>query len=123
MAVLKAAASDPAVARIFVFAGAKVQMCKDATGDRSWLNKIRPWYGHHLHFHVRLKCPKGSTSCVDQAPPPPGDGCAEAQEWVNNILNPAPPKPADPNAPSPPPKREFVLADLPAQCASVLSSQ
>ena len=57
--VLKAAASDPRVARIFVFPGAKVQMCADEKGDRSWLRKIRPWYGHHYHFHVRLSCPKG----------------------------------------------------------------
>lgn len=120
MAVLKAAASDPAVARIFVFAGGKVQMCKDATGDRAWLRKIRPWYGHHYHFHVRLACPKGASGCVDQAPPPPGDGCAEAEQWVRNIVSPPPP---DPDAPPPKPSREPILADLPPQCASVLSSQ
>ena len=118
--ILKAAASDPAVARIFVFPGAKVKMCNDERGNRAWLNKIRPWYGHHYHFHVRLKCPKGMAGCVDQAPPPPGDGCADAQEWVDNILNPPPP---DPNAPPPKPRREYVMADLPLQCASVLSSQ
>ncbi len=121
--ILKAAAQDPAVARIFVFAGAKVQMCNDATGDRSWLNKIRPWWGHHYHFHVRLSCPPGAPDCTDQAPPPPGDGCADAQEWVNNILNPPPPSPPDPDAPPPQPRRELALADLPAQCTSVLSSQ
>jgi penicillin-insensitive murein endopeptidase len=120
--VLKAAASDPRVARIFVFPGAKVQMCKDATGDRAWLNKIRPWWGHHYHFHVRLNCPKGDNSCVNQAPPPAGDGCADAQTWVNNILNPPPPKPADPNAPKPTPKKQITLATLPTQCSSVLSS-
>ncbi len=118
--VLKAAASDPRVARIFVFAGAKVQMCKDATGDRSWLRKIRPWFGHHFHFHVRLSCPPGSSGCVDQAPPPAGDGCADAQAWVNNILNP--PRP-DPNAPAPRPRRELRLADLPRQCVGVLKSE
>ena len=118
--ILKAAASDPRVARIFIFPGAKVQMCKDEKGDRSWLRKIRPWYGHHYHFHVRLACPKGARGCVDQAPPPAGDGCADAQEWVNNILNPPPP---DPNAPKPKPKREITLGDLPAQCASVLSAR
>ncbi len=123
MAILKAAASDPAVARIFVFPGAKTQMCKDATGDRSWLRKIRPWYGHHYHFHVRLVCPKGSTACVNQAPPPPGDGCADAERWVQDILNPKPAPPPDPDAPPPTPRREYVLADLPSQCASVLSSQ
>ncbi|GHG83900.1 penicillin-insensitive murein endopeptidase [Pseudodonghicola xiamenensis] len=119
-ALLRAAASDPRVARIFVFPGAKVQMCKDETGDRSWLRKIRPWWGHHYHFHVRLNCPRGARGCVDQDAPPPGDGCADAQEWVNNILNPPPP---DPNAPKPKKRRDYVLADLPKQCVSVLHSR
>ncbi|MXQ08329.1 penicillin-insensitive murein endopeptidase [Alphaproteobacteria bacterium GH1-50] len=116
--ILQRAAEDPAVARIFVFPGAKVQMCRDATGDRSWLNKIRPWWGHHYHFHVRLACPDGARGCTDQAPPPAGDGCADAEQWVANILNPPPP---DPNAPAPTPRRELVLADLPQQCAKILS--
>nr|WP_231388691.1 penicillin-insensitive murein endopeptidase [Pseudooceanicola algae] len=120
MAVLKAAASDPRVARIFLFPGAKVQMCNDATGDRSWLRKIRPWYGHHYHFHVRLACPSGMSGCVDQDPPPPGDGCDEARSWVSNIISPPPP---DPNAPAPQPKRQLTLADLPAQCVAVLQSR
>lgn len=119
-ALLRAAASDPRVARIFIFPGAKVQMCNDEKGDRSWLSKIRPWWGHHYHFHVRLTCPRGAKDCVDQDAPPAGDGCAEAQEWVNNILNPPPP---DPNAPKPKPRPDYVLADLPKQCASVLRSQ
>ncbi|MBR9890859.1 penicillin-insensitive murein endopeptidase [bacterium] len=118
--LLKAAASDPRVARIFVFPGAKVKMCNDETGDRAWLRKIRPWYGHHYHFHVRLSCPPGATGCVNQTPPPPGDGCADAQAWVNNILNPPPP---DPNAPPPKPKRDLTMGDLPAQCATVLAAQ
>lgn len=121
--VMKAAAEDPRVARIFVFPGAKVRMCNEATGDRAWLNKIRPWYGHHYHFHVRLKCPDGLKGCVDQAPPPAGDGCDAAQTWVDSILNPPPPKPRDPNAPKPQPKRPITMASLPAQCSAVLSSQ
>jgi penicillin-insensitive murein endopeptidase len=68
--VIKAAASDPRVARIFVFPGAKVQMCKDERGDRTYLQKIRPWYGHHYHFHVRLNCPAGARGCLDQDAPP-----------------------------------------------------
>ncbi len=118
MALLKAAASDKAVARIFVFPGAKVQMCKDAKGNRDWLRKIRPWWGHHTHFHVRLACPKGAKNCVDQAPPPPGDGCAAAQKWVDDILNPPE---HDPHPTTP--RREYVLADLPNQCAAVLQSR
>ncbi|WP_425503958.1 penicillin-insensitive murein endopeptidase [Sedimentitalea arenosa] len=120
--IIKAAAKDRRVARIFVFPGAKVQMCNDERGNRRYLRKIRPWYGHHYHFHVRLSCPRGMRGCVDQDPPPRGDGCAEAEQWVRNILNPPPPKKADPNAPKPQPRREYVLADLPGQCASVLRS-
>ena len=89
--IIKAAAKDKRVARIFVFPGAKVQMCNDEKGNKSWLLKVRPWYGHHYHFLVRLACPKGARGCVDQDPPPAGNGCGDAQKWVNDILNPPPP--------------------------------
>ena len=56
--------------------------------------------------------------CVDQAPPPKGDGCADAERWVADILNPPPP---DPNAKPPVKRREYVMADLPKQCATTLS--
>ncbi|MCC7320584.1 MAG: penicillin-insensitive murein endopeptidase [Rubellimicrobium sp.] len=119
-AILRQAAMDPRVERIFVFAGAKVAMCANATGDRSWLSKIRPLSGHNTHFHVRLACPAGDPTCVAQDPVPAGDGCAEAQEWVNNILNPPPP---DPDAPPPPPPRApLTMGELPAQCRAVLDS-
>jgi len=118
-AILRAAAEDPRVNRIFVFAGAKVEMCANATGDRDWLRKIRPWWGHNYHFHVRLNCPAGAAFCESQADIPAGDGCAEAQEWVNNILNPPPP---DPDAPPPEPTRELTMANLPGQCVGVLNS-
>ncbi len=118
--IIKAAAKDKAVARIFVFPGAKVQMCNDEKGNRNWLRKVRPWWGHHYHFHVRLNCPRGASNCVNQAPPPPGDGCADAERWVRDILNPPPP---DPNAPPPVPRREYVMADLPRACSAVLSSR
>ena len=117
--IIKAAAEDPRVERIFVFPGAKVQMCNDEKGNRAYLRKIRPWYGHHYHFHVRLACPAGARGCTNQTPPPAGDGCADAREWQRNILNPPPP---NPNAPKPKPRRELVLADLPAQCKSVLDN-
>ncbi len=118
-AIVRAAASDPRVARIFIFPGAKVAMCNAATGDRSWLNKVRPWWGHHYHFHVRLNCTEGDAGCTNQAPPPPGDGCADAQGWVDRILNPPPP---DPDAPPPTPRRELTMANLPGQCLAVLNA-
>ena len=121
-AILREAASDPRVARIFLFPGAVVWMCDNETGNRDYLRRIRPWYGHDAHFHVRLNCPSGSPGCIDQDPPPPGDGCDQAREWQANILNPPPPTPPDPNAPAPAPRGELTLADLPQQCTRVLSS-
>ncbi|MEM9968441.1 MAG: penicillin-insensitive murein endopeptidase [Pseudomonadota bacterium] len=117
--ILKAAAKDPRVARIFVFPGAKVQMCADETEERGYLRKIRPWWGHHYHFHIRISCPRGMRACINQDPPPPGDGCAEAKEWQRNILNPPKPKKNAPKVTATP-RRELVLADLPAQCNPVL---
>lgn len=119
MAVMRAAAEDPAVARLFVTAAAKRAMC-DATapGDRDWLRKVRPWWGHHAHFHVRLFCPAGSPLCVDQEPPPPGDGCDAGLDWwfSDEALNPPPPR--EP----PKPRREITLADLPPACRAVLDA-
>jgi penicillin-insensitive murein endopeptidase len=66
MDILKAAAKDERVNKIFVNAAIKVWMCKNAgSEDRSWLMKIRPERGHSEHFHVRLKCPEGSANCVN----------------------------------------------------------
>ena len=119
MGLVKAAAQDRRVARIFIFPGAKVWMCENATGNRRWLRKVRPWWGHHYHMHVRLSCPRGARGCVDQAPPPPGDGCAEARQWQANILNPPPP---EPGTAAPRVRRDIVMADLPAQCTAVLQA-
>ncbi len=119
--VLKAAASDPAVARIFVHAAIKDQLCQTAGADRDWLRKIRPWWGHNAHFHVRLACPEGAAGCIDQAPPPPGDGCDATLAWwfSDEARNPKP----NPNAPKKPARRQLVLADLPQACEEVLVSQ
>ena len=68
MKVIKIAASDQNVDRIFVTAPAKIYMCENASGDKKWLQKIRPFWGHNFHFHVRLKCPIGSKVCKIQKP-------------------------------------------------------
>lgn len=118
-AILKAAASDPRVNRIFVTAPVKLQMCAEAgPRDQAWLGKIRPWWGHDDHFHVRLNCPRGAAGCVPQAAVPPGDGCKEAIWWVTDAL-----KPPDPNAPKPKPTPPLMLADMPPQCAQVLKAR
>lgn len=132
-ALLKAAASDPRIERIFVAAAVKIEMCKSATrADKSWLQKIRPIAGHDTHFHVRLKCPAGPTLCQTQKPSVAqlskgGDGCDETlQWWVSDAyLNPPKPKPSKkPTKPVPRKKgaRDYTLADLPSQCVSVLAS-
>ncbi len=118
-ALLKAAAQDPRVNRIFVTGPIKIAMCAHAPdGNRAWLGKIRPWWGHSDHFHVRLNCPKGAPGCVASEPVPPGDGCADATWWVTEAL-----EPPDPNAPKPKPKPPLTLADLPSQCREVLDPQ
>lgn len=132
MALLKAAASDPRTDRVFVAAAAKIAMCKAAPrGDRAWLQKIRPIYGHETHFHVRLKCPPGSTLCEVQKPTVAdlskgGDGCDETLNWwvttyLDELRNP-PKRPANPG-PAPRTAKTFTLADLPNECRSVLASR
>lgn len=127
MEVLRAAAEDRAVDRIFVAAAVKIEMCRTATGDRRWLQKIRPLYGHNTHFHVRLKCPRGARHCSDQTPTVAelsngGDGCDETlMWWVTDYLEDLK-KPPDPNAPRRRGARDFTMDDLPAECAAVLSS-
>ena len=122
-ALLRAAASDPRVARIFVDPLAKVWMCQNMRdGDRSYLRKIRPLGGHDYHFHVRLACPAGSPACENQAPPPPGDGCAAAAQWIADRINPpkVQPTPPDPDYRHP---RSFRMSDLPRQCTTIAAAR
>ncbi|MEA2838673.1 MAG: penicillin-insensitive murein DD-endopeptidase [Methylobacteriaceae bacterium] len=116
MEAVKAAAQDPAVQRIFVNAAIKKAICRQAKGDRSWLEKVRPMYGHNYHFHVRMHCPKGDGACEDQAPVPGGEGCDQAAlaYWFTDaVLHPK----RDPNAK---PRPGMTMAALPAECRRVL---
>nr|WP_041778340.1 penicillin-insensitive murein endopeptidase [Beijerinckia indica] len=117
LAVIRAAAQSSEVQRIFVNAAIKKAICRQATGDRSWLNKVRPYFGHDYHFHVRLACPAGEPACRDQDPVPPGDGCDASLAWwfSDEVLHP-PPRPYKPKPP-------LTLAQLPAECALVLRMQ
>ncbi|PZG02073.1 penicillin-insensitive murein endopeptidase, partial [Micromonospora craterilacus] len=107
--LIKLAAQDKDVTRIFVNPAIKQQLCLDAGTDRDWLRKVRPWFQHRAHMHVRLRCPADSLECEDQPLPPPGDGCgAELQSWFE------PPKPGTtkPEKKTPPP--------LPPSCQALL---
>ncbi len=131
-ALLKAAAGDPRVDRVFVAAAIKIEICKTATrADKAWLQKVRPVAGHDTHFHVRLKCPKGARMCETQKPTVAelskgGNGCDETLTWwVTDFLNPpkaTKKKKADEDGPRKKGPREFTLADLPKQCRDVLSA-
>jgi len=114
--VIKAAAEDPVVERIFVNAAIKKALCREATGDRAWQSKVRAWWGHDYHMHVRIKCPAGSPDCEKQDPPPVDDGCGkELDSWFRwSVLHPIPP--LFPPKPKPGP----TMADLPAACRQVL---
>jgi penicillin-insensitive murein endopeptidase len=111
--LIRQASLDPGVARIFVNPAIKQALCKGAGNDRAWLAKVRPWYGHNYHFHVRMACPPGMASCKDQEPVPPGDGCGADLAWW---LGPEPYK----DEPEGPPKPPMKLADLPPACSQVL---
>lgn len=115
-AVIRAAASDPRVARVFVDPVAKLAMCQSERGNRAYLRKIRPINAHNYHFHVRLACP--NQGCENQAPPPPGDGCEEAAQWIRNRIDPPPPAPADPNYRHP---RTYRLSELPRTCQALVA--
>jgi penicillin-insensitive murein DD-endopeptidase len=81
--LLELAARDVRVDRIFVNPIIKKEICEKTEGDRSWLTKLRPWWGHHEHFHVRLACPEDSPECQAQPPLPAGDGCGEVAWWLS----------------------------------------
>ena len=107
--MIKLAAEDNVVTRIFVNPAIKQQLCLDAGTDRDWLRKVRPWFQHRAHMHVRLRCPANSLECEDQPLPPPGDGCgAELQSW----FEPAKPGTSKPEKKTPPP--------LPPSCQALL---
>ena len=118
MAMLKAVAEKPEVQRIFVNAAIKKAICRDARGDRAWLSKMRPMYGHDYHFHIRLFCPVGEAGCTRQDPVPEGEGCDASLAWwfTDEALHPK----IDPNAK---PKPPMTMAALPNECRAVLKAQ
>jgi len=81
IALLKTVASFPEVERVLVNPAIKKALCRDVTGDRSWLHKMRPVAGHNYHFHVRIGCPKDSPHCREQKATPHDEGCGKDLDW------------------------------------------
>ncbi|MCJ7997266.1 penicillin-insensitive murein endopeptidase [Rhizobium cremeum] len=119
--VIMRAASYPQVERIFVNPAIKKKLCETWKGDRTDLGKVRPYYGHDYHFHVRIKCPADAAGCKDQAGIPPGDGCDKSLAWWFTDEPWAKPK-KDPNAKPAPKPKPMQLSDLPKACAMVLNA-
>ena len=115
--LLRIAAQQPDVERVLVNAAIKKALCRNARGDRSWLAKVRPYWGHNYHFHLRIACPAGDPACRAQDPPPQGEGCDASLDWwfTEEALNPKP-------DPAWKPKPPLTLAQLPAECRMVLKA-
>lgn len=119
--LIRRAAQSADVERIFVHPAIKKALCTSATGDKAWLGKVRPYWGHHYHFHVRMTCPIDSPGCTPQPAPAAGDdGCGkEVDDWIKLVTKPPEPEPKA--KPAPPPK-PLMLEQLPAECRVVLQA-
>jgi len=112
--LLKATAEDPRVDRILINPAIKRALCGSEPAPRAWLRKLRPWWGHDAHFHVRLNCPAGSPLCRQQEPIPPGDGCDESLDWWFSAKARAPAKAA---------KGKQAPPAMPAACRDLLAGR
>jgi penicillin-insensitive murein endopeptidase len=119
-AFIRTAAEQPEVERVLVNAAIKKKLCEmEGAHHYAWMSKVRPWYGHADHIHVRLKCPADSPHCRHQDPVPSGDSCAKkdlAFWFADRILHPKPSK--KPEKPRP----GLSMADLPPACKEVLNA-
>lgn len=117
-AVLRRAASYQQVERILVHPGIKKKLCDTVQGNRSWLAKVRPFWGHDSHFHIRIGCPPGSSGCKRQDPVPRSEGCDKSLAWW---FTEEPWRPA--TGPAKPKARDVMtMASLPAACNAVLAA-
>ncbi|HHG90493.1 MAG TPA: penicillin-insensitive murein endopeptidase [Devosia sp.] len=132
--LIRRAASYDLVQRIFVHPPIKKALCDWSRGqaDRSWLRKVRAYYGHNYHFHIRLRCLPGVPGCRSQAEPRPkdGTGCGtELAYWYSDKpwRRAKPPPRFIDGIPIPRKKprrrRQKTLKDLPRMCRAVLTAK
>jgi penicillin-insensitive murein endopeptidase len=119
------AASYAEVERVLVHPAIKKALCEAApkgASERAWLGKVRPYWGHHYHMHIRMACPKDSVGCVSQKPPSGDDGCGkEVDDWLKVLARP--PKPPGPPSAKPARKRPpLTVAQLPPDCRQVATT-
>ena len=117
--LIEAVARTPELARMFVNPAIKRALCREAANspgaDRAWLAKVRPWWGHDDHFHIRLNCPPGQALCETQEPVPPGDGCGKELDcgFTDEARHPKPS----------PPGKPLLVSQLPPECAAVATAK
>jgi penicillin-insensitive murein endopeptidase len=117
IAFIRTAAEQPEVERVLVNAAIKKELCRvESESDKTWMSKVRPWYGHSDHIHVRLKCPGDSPNCRAQPAVPEGDGCNKSlgqwfADWILRLKIPEISSSAG-----------LKLKDLPPACADVLNA-
>ena len=116
--LLRLAASYDEVERVLVHPVIKRELCEleESVFDRKWLYKVRPYWGHHYHTHIRLRCPIDSPHCRHQKPTNNRTGCGrEIRQWIKLIT----PSEEDKLVPSPP-RPDMQLSQLPNACKVVL---
>jgi penicillin-insensitive murein DD-endopeptidase len=118
VAFVRTAAEQPEVERVLVNAAIKKELCRiENQNNRSWMSKVRPWYGHADHIHVRLKCPADSPNCRAQPAVRGGDGCDKSLDhwFADSILRIKIPEFGGSSA-------GLKLKDLPPACIGVLNA-
>jgi penicillin-insensitive murein endopeptidase len=66
--------------RILVHFSIKRELCRK-NANAPWIRKIRPWYGHDHHFHVRIRCAPQDSLCKSGEAIPEGNGCDASLDW------------------------------------------
>ncbi|ABV85871.1 penicillin-insensitive murein endopeptidase [Shewanella pealeana] len=120
--MIKIAALDERVARIFVSPVIKQHLCDLRLENDTWLNKVRPWWGHTYHMHVRLSCPKDNPLCRDQASIPVGNGCHELGWWKRQLTQTQTTQAAKANKPASKPKKKKAKVK-PEQCSRMIAAK
>ncbi len=117
LALIRLAAQSHDVARVFVNAAIKKALCRDAVGERAWLQKVRPVLGHTYHFHIRLACPPGEPACKDQDPPVQGEGCGakDLAYWLKDSMTSW--------KPSGGPGRAIAMSSMPKKCQEIAPTE